>query len=147
MTGDEYVALLVQRREEYYAKHGQPRPGFPALLEWFIRPGDEEIFTPPEPAPQPKRETTPRTYRSAAYWRQELARIEARMNALDPGPRHNTTDSAAYGGIGIRQTARQNRQWGQRIDKTAAEWVRLNTRRRQITAKLARAEAREATTP
>ncbi len=147
MTGDEYMDLLVERREEYYAKHGQPRPGFPAMLDWFVQPGDEDLVDLPPQAPQPKREAKPRTYRPASHWREQLARIEARMDALDPGPRHGTTDPAAHGGIGIRQTARQNRQWGQRIDRTAAEWVRLDTRRREVTAKLARAEAREATTP
>lgn len=144
MNPDQYMDLLVQRREEYYAEHGQPRPGFPALLDWFIRDGDEEIFTPPEPTPQPKPERKPRTYRPATYWRDRLASIEARMEALDPGPRHDTTDSAAYGGIGVRQTARQNAQWGARIDRTAAEWVRLDQQRREVAGKLARAEKREA---
>ena len=144
MTGDEYMDLLLERRDAYYAEHGQPRPGFPALPEWFIRDGDEELFTPPEPTPQPKREPKPRTYRPATYWRDRLERIDARLAALDPGPRHGTTDSAAYGGIGIRQTARQDRQWAARIDRTAAEYVRLTKQRAEVAGRLMRAEEREA---
>lgn len=145
LTGDEYMALLVERREAYYAEHGQPRLGFPALLEWFIRDGDEELFTPPEPTPQPKREAKPRTYLPASHWRERLARVEARMAQIDGSTRrHDTDDPAAYGGIGVRQTARQQRQHWNRIDRAAAEMVRLEQRRKEYAGKLARAEQREA---
>lgn len=144
MTGDEYMALLERRREEHYAKVGQPRLGFPALLEWFVRDGDEEFFTPPETTPRPKPERKPRNYKPASYWAEKVERTEARMAALDPGPRHGTTDSAAYGGIGVRQTARQNQQWGKRIDRAAAEYVRLERLLRDYRTKLARARQREA---
>ena len=143
LTGDEYMALLVERRDAYYAEHGQPRLGFPALLEWFIRDGDEDLFTPPEPTPQPKSERKPRTYKPASHWRERLARIDAELAALDPGPRHGTTDPAAYGGIGVRQTARQDRQWGARIDRAAERYVRLTRARNEVAGKLARAETRE----
>lgn len=144
LTGDEYMALLVERRDAYYAEHGQPRLGFPALLEWFICDGDEDLFTPPEATPQPKPERKPRTYRPASHWRERLARIDAELAALDPGPRHGTTDRAAYGGIGVRTTARQDRQWGARIDRTAERYVRLTRARNEVAGKLARAERREA---
>lgn len=144
LTGDEYMDLLIERQQAYYAEHGQPRPGFPALLEWFIRDGDEDLFTPPEPTPQPKREPKPRNYKPASHWRERLARIDAELAALDPGPRHGTTDMAAYGGIGVRQTARQNRQWAARIDRTAERYGRLTRARDEIAGKLMRAEKREA---
>lgn len=143
LTGDEYMALLAERRDAYYAEHGQPRVGFPALLEWFIRDGDEGLFTPPEPTKQPEPERKPRTYKPASHWREKLARIDAELAALDPGPRFGTTDMAAYGGVGVPQTARQDAQWARRIDRTAERFVRLTRARREIAGKLARAEMRE----
>ncbi len=148
MSPDEYMDLLVQRREDYYAEHGQPAPGFPALPEWFIRDGDEHLvdmdaIEQANRAEQPRPERKPRNYKPASHWREVLERIDARLAALDPGPRHGTTDPAAHGGIGIRQTPRQQRAWGDRIDKTAAEHVRLTRRRAEVAARLARAEKRE----
>lgn len=143
MTGDEYMALLEQRRQDYYTEHGQPRPGFPALLEWFVRDGDEALFTPPEPTKQPKRTPKPRTYRPASHWRHLLHNVQSRMDAINGITRHDTDDPAAYGGIGIRQTARQQQKYAARIDNAAAEYVRLEHRRNQYAAMLARAEERE----
>ena len=51
-----------------------------------------------------------------------------------------------YGGIGIRQTPRQTRRHGARIDAAAAEYVRLTTQRSNLVAKLARAETRDKAT-
>lgn len=143
LTGDEYMAVLIERRDAYYAEHGQPRPGFPALLEWFVRDGDEDLFTPPEPAPQPKREPKPRTYKPASHWREKLERIDRELDALDTGPRFGTTDRAAYGGVGVPQTARQDAQWARRIDRTAERYGRLTRARDEVAGKLARAEIRE----
>lgn len=144
LTPDEYMALLVERQAAHIAKH-PPNPSWLVpLLEWFVLPGDEDLFTPPEPTPQPKPERKPRTYRPASHWREKLARIDAELAALDTGPRHGTTDMAAYGGVGVPQTARQNAQWAKRIDRTAERYGRLRRARDEIAGKLARAERREA---
>ena len=144
LTGDEYMALLVERQAAHIAKH-PPNPSWLVpLLEWFILPGDEDLFTPPKPTPQPKRERKPVNYKPASHWRQKLERIDAELAALDPGPRFGTTDMAAYGGVGVPQTARQNRQWARRIDRAAERYGRLTRARDEIAGKLARAKRREA---
>jgi hypothetical protein len=149
MSPGEYMDLLEQRRQEHYAEHGQPRDGFPALLEWFVRDGDDALVDMGaiETAnrahdDRPKR---PRHYRPALYWRARLDHIEARMAAINGASRHNTTDPAAYGGIGIRQTARQRARYGARIDRAASEYVRLESDRSHARRMLAAAEKREAT--
>ena len=65
------------------------------------------------------------------------------MDAIDGYQRHDTTDSAAYGGVGVRQTARQRAKHWQRIDSLAAEYVRLEKRLCRATSMLRKAEERE----
>ena len=141
------MELLLERQAAYVAEHPPSPSWLVPLLEWFIRDGDEQLVDmaaiakadtqPPRPAPKP------RTYRPASHWRARLERLDAELAALDPGPRHGTTDPAAHGGIGIRQTARQERQWAARIDRTAARYVALSRERAEVAAKLTRAERRE----
>lgn len=50
MTGDEYIALLLERQAAYEREHPPSPPWLRPLLEWFVRPGDELLFTPPEDA-------------------------------------------------------------------------------------------------
>ena len=38
LSPDEYADLLVARRDAYYVDH-PPRPGFPAMLDWFVEDG------------------------------------------------------------------------------------------------------------
>ena len=53
LTGEQYIAVLLQRQGEWIAEH----PGYrwPPLLEWFVRDGDEHLVDlsaediPPEP--------------------------------------------------------------------------------------------------
>ena len=149
LSPDEYADLLVARRDAYYVDH-PPRPGFPAMLEWFVEDGDEDLVDVAacEAATRPLEDDRPRrarTYRPASYWRDRLAKVDARLDAINGIRRHDTGDLAAYGGIGIRQTARQTRRHGSRIDAAAAEYVRLSTQRRDLAARLARAETREET--
>jgi hypothetical protein len=86
MTGDEYIALLVRRRRDWEIDNGPSPLGRPALLEWFIRPGDELIFTPPESEPEPRRVPadpyTVRLRRSIAWHEAELLRLAAKRDAL-----------------------------------------------------------------
>lgn len=138
MTGDEYMALLVERQEEHVAEHPPARPWLRPLLEWFIWPGDEDLFTPPEVAPQPKRETKPRTYRSAASLREERYRLvrlaEPLLTPLSP-------DRAASGGValGRKRTARMQKSEDSRLRR----YVALTRRISALDARIASAERRE----
>lgn len=150
LTPDEYMALLLERRDDYETRHPPTRPWIRALPEWFIRDGDEDLVDMDaiedvnrRATEQPTRTPKPRNYRPASHWREKLARIDRELDALDPGPRFGTTDMAAYGGVGVPQTARQNAQWARRIDRTAERYVRLTRARDEIAGKLARAERRE----
>lgn len=152
LTPDQYMDLLVRRREAYEAAHpprAEVKLRFPALLDWFIEPGDEDLvdMTAIEAANRPaeRRPKRSRRYRPASYWRAELERIASRMDEINGLQRHATSDPAAYGGIGIRQTARQARRYGERIDRAAAEYVRLEKKRTHATRMLRAARAREAT--
>lgn len=43
MTGDEYMALLLERQAAHMAEH-PPNPSWlRPLLEWFIEDGDEKL--------------------------------------------------------------------------------------------------------
>lgn len=42
MTPDEYMQVLLDRQTEYMAG-SLPMLGFPPLLDWFIRDGDEDL--------------------------------------------------------------------------------------------------------
>ena len=148
LSPDEYADLLVARRDAYYVDH-PPRPGFPAMLDWFVEDGDEDLVDVAacEAATRPLEDDRPRrarTYRPASYWRDRLAKVDARLDALNGVQRHATDDPAAYGGIGIQQTPRQRRKYGERIDRTAAEYVRLTNQRKAVEDKLWRAQQREA---
>lgn len=150
LSPDDYAALLAARRDAYNETH-PPQVGFPALLDWFIQDGDDEIvdmaaINAANRAVEDERPKRPRTYRPASHWRDQLERIDARLEALTGVRAHDTDDLAAYGGIGIRRTARQHRRHAARIDTTAAEYVRLTDKRRDVAAKLSRAQARETTT-
>lgn len=47
LTGDEYIALLLERQAEYMTKTGMdPDTVYKPLLEWFVREGDEELVDP-----------------------------------------------------------------------------------------------------
>jgi hypothetical protein len=41
LTGEQYIALLLQRQADYVAAH--PGQRYPPLLEWFVREGDEHL--------------------------------------------------------------------------------------------------------
>lgn len=55
----------------------------------------------------------------------ERDRILAQIDRVTGLRRHGTDDLAAYGGIGIRQTARQRRQYANRVDNALGEYTRL----------------------
>ncbi|MEQ7847761.1 hypothetical protein [Nocardioides kribbensis] len=140
MTGDEYMDLLLERQAEWERKHaGDPRrPWARPLLEWFIREGDDLLFTPPEEQPQPKRATQSRVYRSAASLRAERDRlVTQRAPLLTP----ILTDRAAAGGValGPKRTARVQAQEDRRLQR----YVSLTRRIEALETRIQRAEARE----
>lgn len=148
LTPDQYMDLLLERQAAHEADH--PPVGWVRTLPtWFIQDGDEHLVDMgaverSTPSPRPARAKRPRKYRPASYWQAELDRIETRLAAIDGIQRHDTDDPAAYGGIGIRQTARQARRYGARIDKAAAEHVRLEGRKSHAVRMLRAAQKREA---
>lgn len=138
MTGDEYIALLLERQAAHMAAHPPVQPWLRPLLEWFIQPGDEELFTPPEVEPQPKRVTKPRVYRSAASLREERDRLVAQTRPLlEP----LSPDRAASGGValGRKRTARMQ----QREDSRLRRYVALTRRIAALESRIAAAEVRE----
>lgn len=142
LSGDEYMALLQQRADEWLASRSTVvRPKFPPLLTWFVREGDEDLIDPAiltAPEPQPKQVRQPRYYRPASYWRERVARLEAERAALvDP----LLPDRAAAGGValGPRRTARIQ----QREDSRLRRYVELGQKLRHAERMLRSAEVRE----
>lgn len=140
MTGDEYMTLLLQRQDAWRAAN--PGTRLPPLLEWFIRPGDEDRFTPPKPTPRaPKPPTRPRVYRTAASLTAERDHLQQQADALTGTP---INDRAAAGGcgIGIRQAARVQTQQDNQLRRYAALLRRIDS----LNQRIRRAQAREAST-
>lgn len=54
--------------------------------------------------------------------------------------RHPTDDLAAYGGIGIRQTARQKRKYADRVDNALGEYTRLQRLIEDLNRRISAAE-------
>lgn len=149
LSPDAYMALLVERARAEDERIGAT--WVRTLPEWMVRVGDEHIVdmdaihaTNARRDAQPRHPRRPRTYRPAAHWRAQLARIDGAIAAAAPQNRHPTIDPAAYGGIGIRQTPRQRRRQEAAMDLSIEHTARLMARRRDIASRLARAEAREA---
>ena len=149
LTPEQYMDMLLARQAEYAAEHANVL-GFPPLLDWFIRDGDERLVgmdaVNRDNAAHDrveKRPTKPRHYKPASHWRSVIERTQTRMDSLAGVQRHATDDPAAYGGVGVRQTPRQRRKYADRVDRTAAEYVRLDARLKHATSMLRKAEARE----
>ncbi|MDM8084726.1 hypothetical protein QUV83_08125 [Cellulomonas cellasea] len=139
MTGDEYMALLEQRRDAYEAEHPTARAWVRPLLEWFIRPGDEALVALPTTAP--KRQTTPRTYRTAESLRADRDRVDAEIRRLSDSAA--LPDRAASHGValGRARTARHQA----RADRALARAAELYQRLSVLDGRIARAERRETT--
>jgi hypothetical protein len=136
VTPDQYLALLQSRRDEHEAEH-PARPGFPALLEWFVRDGDEELFTPPAETPKPAPQ--PRHYRSAASLRAERDYVAALRDRVADSAA--LPDVAASRGLalGARGTARHQ----QASDRALARHAALTARIDHLDWRIGRAERRE----
>lgn len=145
MTGDDYIAVLTRRREEYMAERpGQPEWLVP-LLEWFIRPGDEQMVTLPSPPPKQERpERTPRQFRSAASLRGDRRQLQARLDAL--------TDAGAGGDVASvnlspysrsRAAASAGRRRMAALDRDIGRAAQLIRQIEALDARIARADQRE----
>ena len=150
LTPNEYMDLLVQRRDEHEREHPPVASWIRALPEWFIRDDDEDIVDMEaieranraiDAAERPKK---PRRYRTAAELRERRERLQAQLDRLAGVRRHDTDDRAAYGGVGVRQTARQRAKYSARLDRSITEAVRLQEQIKGLDARIIRAEAREA---
>lgn len=164
LTGDEYMELLVQRRAEWEAAHRQDAeaeierikrefPGAnprlksgweppPALLEWFVRPGDEDLVDLPESKPAPKRTPKPRTYQSAASLREERDRLVSQRSAIVGGG-----GDMAEVNLSPSSRSRAARNAGRRrfakLDRDLERYTALSRRIDSLNFRIARAEARE----
>lgn len=97
MTGDEYMNLLNQRRDQWIAEHPAPTEGAIRPKSWvlplpehFIRPGDEDMVELPEPkksAPKPKPAPRPRRVVDVAdLIKQRDALVARRDRIVGTGP-------------------------------------------------------------
>ena len=142
MTGDQYMEVLVERQRTWERKHTTPdmRPRYPALLEWFILPGEELLVRLPEPAPT----TRPPRYRSAESLRQERDQLVQRMAAI--AGTGDTPDRAAAN-LSPHSRSRAARTAGRRrfdqMDRALETYARLSRRLTAMNGRIARAEARE----
>lgn len=148
LDGELYIALLLERQATWMAEHGVHPYGLPPLLEWFVRPGDEDMVDLPEQRPEgldrsekPKR--APRVYRPAASIRDELASVEAEMERVaGRGP-----DDVAATNLSPRSRSRAARTAGRRrfaqLDRDLERYTALKVRRDRLAGRLAAAEARE----
>lgn len=148
LTPAEYADVLAERAAAWQ-QDNPSRLGAPPLIEWFIEDADvdlvdmDAIDAANTAADPPRRTKQPRRYRPASYWRGKLERVDARLADLHGTQRHDTTDVAAYAGIGVRQTPRQRARYGSRVDAAAAETVNLTARRADLARRLRSAELRE----
>ena len=147
MTGEEYIAVLEERRAAYMAERpGQPEWLVP-LLEWFIEPGDEHVVTLPAPAPKPERPApAPRRYRSAASLRAARDQLQARLDALT-----GTGGDLAAVNLSPHARSRAARNAGRRrmaaLDRDVRQAAQLLRRINDLEARIARAEHRERSQP
>ncbi|WP_026931194.1 hypothetical protein [Glycomyces tenuis] len=167
LTGDEYMQLLEQRRSEWEAAHpareaaeaeiarikrefpgANPtlKPGWEPprpLLEWFIRPGDEDLVDLPEKQTAPKRAPKPRVYRSAASLIAERDELVERRDAIvaDDGG-----DMAAVN-LSPHSRSRAARNAGRRrfaqLDRDLERVAKLNRRIQALNFRITTAQARE----
>lgn len=146
MTGDQYMEVLAERQRTWERKHTTPdmRPRYPALLAWFILPGEELLVRLPEPAPATRPTREPRRYRSAESLRQERDQLVQRMAAI--AGTGDTPDRAAAN-LSPHSRSRAARTAGRRrfdqMDRALETYARLSWRLTALNGRIARAEARE----
>lgn len=143
MDAEDYMALLIRRQEKWMGDHSAVR--LPALYEWFILSGEEDLVRLPEHVPAEKPARTPRVYRSAASLHEERGKLLARM--IQVAGTEGTPDRAAAN-LSPNARSRAARRAGQRrfakMDRDLATFAALQRKVAVLDGKIARAEAREA---
>lgn len=141
LTSDEYMALLTERRDAYMAATTtptyQPRSWVAQpLLEQFVQPGDELLFTPPTEQPAPRRTPESRPARPA----QSLDDLRARRDRLqveaDRLAAAEVTDRAAAGGVALGPA--RTRRLAERVDGRLRRHGDLTRRIARLDARIAR---------
>lgn len=140
----DYMDLILERQRVYEAVK-PPVKWARTLPEWFVWPGDDDhVILPERVTAEPKPKRTPPTREALIAKRDalqsQLGRLIDKRDRAVLGPRHGTDDMAAYGGIGIRTTARQNAKRAAAMDRSITETARLMKRISQVTGSLARVE-------
>lgn len=152
LSGDEYMALLQRRQQEWLDAHAtEVAPRFPPLLEWFIRDGDEDLVDPailnPPPVQAAPKRAKPRAYRSAESLRQERDRVQAQLDAIHNRDGGDRGDRAAAN-LSTRSRSRSARSAGRRrfeqMDRDLERHGKLTVRLKHLDQRIAAAEAREA---
>lgn len=84
LTGEEYMQLLLDRKAAWVAEH-PVKASWAAtpLLESFVLPGDEKLFTPPGTprTPAPTKDKTAYPRRMVASFTKKISGIEATIAA------------------------------------------------------------------
>ncbi len=142
IQAEAYMSLLVKRQDVYL----DANPGHACLLEWFCWPEDNDFVILPDRTTAEPRPTRPAPTREALVAKRDalqsqLGRLTAKLDRAGPTRRHDTDDMAAYGGIGIRQTARQHAKFAVAFDRAMAGHARLTQRVSRVRAALAHVDA------
>lgn len=143
MGAEDYMTLLAARQEAWMAAH--PAVRWPALLEWFILPGEEALVRLPEHVPAEKPARKPRVYRSAAELHEERGKLLARMITVagtDDVPDRAAANLSPNARSRAARTAGRRRF--DRMDRALEEFARLQRRVSVLDGQIARAQAREA---
>lgn len=152
MSGDEYIALLLERQAEHMASRPAAPEGVtlqawiqaPPPLEMFVRAGDEDLFTPPKHVAAPKREATPRTYKPSSHWRGLRDKAQAELDRITG----STSNDPAIVNLSHTSRSRSARSAGQKrmaaLGRDVERVARLMSRIEGLDWKIASAERREA---
>ncbi len=162
MTGDEYIALLIERQRLFAAGH----PGTQGAQAWlevpplehFVQEGDEQLVRPEvlaKPAPQPKRAPAPVDVDRLRARRSIYAeRLENARRALTRAERMRESARELGGGLisfgtsgpqGARKRVQAATERGLRAHSEATARIEhWEGRIRSIDRRIARAEQREA---
>lgn len=153
MTGDEYMKLLEQRRDQWLAEHptrpheGGIRPKFetPPLITWFIRDGDENLVNLPEPSrPQPKPKTSRRARRVvdvAALLARRDALVEQRNRIAGNGPADRACANLSPASRNRAAASAGRRRFAQ-MDRDLERYASLTCQIDQLNHQITRASAR-----
>jgi hypothetical protein len=145
MDAEDYMNVLVERQQRWTQAHPEVR--WPALLEWFILPGEEALVQLPEHVPAEKPARKPRVYRSAAELREKRDKLVARMERV---ARAGDVPDRAAANLSPFARSRPARNAGRRrfadMDRNLAEYAKLQRQVAVLDGQIARAEAREART-